>query len=197
MLITQPSCAKIGDGRLGFQRARSRGQATARRRHPSGGTLLGRARIRQITHRLADTVGMHKSGPLRYSRDARADLPAPHCRGLARMVGGAAREIERVGALRPRRLWRRPSTTPADRGMFCDLLAQAPLNLNETCPAVRDSLAPTTKSTPSSRSCGDSAQPHPTRLSTSSPPRPHYPARSGRWPTHLRSSGASRRDPRA
>ena len=91
-------------------------------------------------------------------RDARADLPAPHCRGLARMVGGAAREIgedrrlpdredRRVRLLhdtgRPRHVLRPARPGAAEPG-------------TKRVPGSRSapsSSSPTAKSTPSSRSC--------------------------------------------
>lgn len=75
-----------------FERARSADAKLAREE-----AILAAARAeaerrgtREVTLTdIADAVGMHKSGLLRYFRDAGADLPAPHGRGVA-VVGGLA-----------------------------------------------------------------------------------------------------------
>jgi AcrR family transcriptional regulator len=125
-----------------FQRARS---PEAKRRREAAildaARALGAAQgIRQITLTdIAAAVGMHKSALLRYfetreeiflrltadgwrewTRELAADLDGPGDPGPAAVAGAFARTL-------------------AARGMFCDLLAQAPLNLerNVSIEAVR------------------------------------------------------------
>jgi AcrR family transcriptional regulator len=103
---------------------------------------LGAARgIRQITlNDIADTVGMHKSALLRYfetreqiflrlTAEDWQEWSAALRAKLATVAGSPTAESVAAAF----------STTLADRGMFCDLLAQAPLNLerNVSLEAVR------------------------------------------------------------
>jgi len=127
----------------GFQRARS---AEAKQQREAAildaATRLGAARgIRQVTLTdIAEAVGMHKSAMLRYF-ETREQI-------FLRLT--AAGWCEWSAALR-RRLGALPPGAPAaavaealadslvERPMFCDLLAQAPLNLerNVSIPSVR------------------------------------------------------------
>ncbi len=135
---------------LEFQRARSTA-AKRQREHAildAARTLGAERRIRQITlTEIADAVGMHKSALLRYfetreqiflrltadgwrewSAALRAELDAMAVPEVA-AEGGAASAAVAVAFAR----------TLAARGFFCDLLAQAPLNLerNVSLEAVR------------------------------------------------------------
>ena len=126
-----------------FQRARS----PAAKQHREDAILaaarsLGAERgIRQITLTdIADAVGMHKSALLRYFetreqiflRLSAADWRewSAAVRAKLEMVGGSATAEAVASAF---------STTLAERPMFCDLLAHAPLNLerNVSLEAVR------------------------------------------------------------
>jgi len=126
-----------------FQRARS----PEAKRHREDAILaaarsLGAERgIRQITLTdIADAVGMHKSALLRYFetreqiflRLTAADWRewSAALRATLELVGGSPTADAVASAF---------STTLADRPMFCDLLAQAPLNLerNVSLEAVR------------------------------------------------------------
>ena len=175
-----------------FQRARSP-EAKQQREVAilAGARSLGAKRgIRQITLTdIADAVGMHKSAMLRYFETREQiflRLTAEDWREWSEVLRA---KLERIGSPTAKSVASAFSTTLADRGMFCDLLAQAPLNLerNVSLEAVRESSSsPTTKSTQSSRSCDGSCPASPNETaSTSSPPRPRCPAPSGRWPTQL------------
>jgi AcrR family transcriptional regulator len=124
-----------------FQRARS--PAAKRQREDAilaAARSLGAERgIRQITLTdIADAVGMHKSAMLRYF-ETREEI-------FLRLT---AEDWQEWSAALRAKLERGPgsaetvaaafSTTLAARGMFCDLLAQAPLNLerNVSLEAVR------------------------------------------------------------
>ena len=124
-----------------FQRARS----PEAKQHREDAILtaarsLGAERgIRQITLTdIADGVGMHKSALLRYFETREQiflRLTAEDWREWsaalrAKLVGGSPTAESVACAF---------STTLAERGMFCDLLAQAPLNLerNVSLEAVR------------------------------------------------------------
>jgi AcrR family transcriptional regulator len=126
-----------------FQRARS----PEAKQHREDAILaaarsLGAKRgIRQITLTdIADTVGMHKSALLRYF-ETREQI-------FLRLTADDWREWSAALRVKLERFGGSPtaetvasafSTTLADRGMFCDLLAQAPLNLerNVSLKAVR------------------------------------------------------------
>lgn len=124
-----------------FQRARS--PEAKRQREDAilaAARSLGAERgIRQITLTdIADAVGMHKSAMLRYfetREEIFLRLTAEDWRewsaALRAKLEGGRGSAEAVAAAF--------STTLAARGMFCDLLAQAPLNLerNVSLEAVR------------------------------------------------------------
>ena len=131
------------DGCLGFPEGpQSRGQATARRRHPGSGTFARRQRgIRQITLTdIADAVGMHKSAMLRYFETREQIFLRLTAEDWQEWSAALRAKLERVGGSpAAENVAAAFSTTLADRGMFCDLLAQAPLNLerNVSLEAVR------------------------------------------------------------
>jgi AcrR family transcriptional regulator len=126
----------------GFQRARS----TAAKRWREAAILaaarrLGAERgIRQVTLTdIADTVGMHKSALLRYF-ETREEiflcLTAQEWRAWSSSVRG---QLETLADPTPAAMAAAFASTLASRGAFCDLLAQAPLNLerNVSVQAVR------------------------------------------------------------
>jgi AcrR family transcriptional regulator len=125
-----------------FQRARSP-EAKQQREDAilAAARLLGAKRgIRQITLTdIADAVGMHKSAMLRYFETREQiflRLTAEDWREWSEVLRA---KLERIGSPTAKRVASAFSTTLADRGMFCDLLAQAPLNLerNVSLEAVR------------------------------------------------------------
>jgi AcrR family transcriptional regulator len=117
----------------GFQRARSAGAKQQREEAIlAAAAQLGAERgIRQVTLTdIADAVGMHKSAMLRYfetreqiflrlTADGWRDWSAALRRELGRLASGAT----------PAAVARAFARSLTDRPMFCDLLAQAPLNL--------------------------------------------------------------------
>jgi AcrR family transcriptional regulator len=125
-----------------FQRARSP-EAKQQREDAilaAARSLGARRGIRQITLTdIAEAVGMHKSALLRYF-ETREQI-------FLRLTAEAWREwsmvlrakLERIGSPTAKNVAAAFSTTLTDRGMFCDLLAQAPLNLerNVSLEAVR------------------------------------------------------------
>jgi AcrR family transcriptional regulator len=125
-----------------FQRARSP-EAKQQREDAilAAARVLGAKRgIRQITLTdIADAVGMHKSAMLRYFETREQiflRLTAEDWREWSEVLRA---KLERIGSPTAKRVASAFSTTLADRGMFCDLLAQAPLNLerNVSLEAVR------------------------------------------------------------
>src|ERR1700694_5682537 len=131
--------------------------------------------IRQITLTdIADAVGMHKSALLRYFETREQIFLRLTAEDWREWSAALRAKLERVGGSpTAENVASAFSTTLADRGMFCDPLAPS-------------SSSPPTKSTPSSRSCGGSCPASPNEAaSTSSPPRPHCRAHSGKWPTPL------------
>jgi AcrR family transcriptional regulator len=114
----------------GFQRARSAEAKAVREKGilDAARTLSARRGIREITLTdIADEVGMHKSAMLRYF-ETREEI-------FLRLTADGWREWTPIIAKRARE-----STTTADvaaafastlaeRGTFCDLIAQAPMNL--------------------------------------------------------------------
>jgi AcrR family transcriptional regulator len=125
-----------------FQRARSP-EAKQQREDAilAAARLLGAKRgIRQITLTdIADAVGMHKSAMLRYFETREQiflRLTAEDWREWSEVLRA---KLEGIGSPTAKRVASAFSTTLADRGMFCDLLAQAPLNLerNVSLEAVR------------------------------------------------------------
>jgi AcrR family transcriptional regulator len=126
----------------GFQRARSAAAKQAREAAilDAARRLGGERGIREITLTgIAEAIGMHKSALLRYfetreqiflrlTADGWQDWSAALRAGLEDLPAPSAGPVAAVFA-----------GTLADRGMFCDLLAQAPLNLerNVSLEAVR------------------------------------------------------------
>jgi AcrR family transcriptional regulator len=126
-----------------FQRARSP-EAKQQREDAilAAARSLGAKRgIRQITLTdIADAVGMHKSAMLRYFETREQiflRLTAEDWREWSAVLRA---KLERIGSSTAKSVASAFSTTLADRGMFCDLLAQAPLNLerNVSLEAVRE-----------------------------------------------------------
>jgi AcrR family transcriptional regulator len=126
-----------------FQRARSP-EAKQQREDAilAAARVLGAKRgIRQITLTdIADAVGMHKSAMLRYFETREQiflRLTAEDWREWSEVLRA---KLERIGSPTAKSVASAFSTTLADRGMFCDLLAQAPLNLerNVSLEAVRE-----------------------------------------------------------
>src|ERR1700730_6180962 len=96
--------------------------------------------IRQIPLTdLADTVGMHKSAVLRYFETREQIFLRLTAEGWREWSAALRAKLERIGSPTAKTVASAFSTTLADRGMFCDLLAQAPLNLerNVSLEAVR------------------------------------------------------------
>jgi AcrR family transcriptional regulator len=125
-----------------FQRARSP-EAKQQREDAilAAARSLGAKRgIRQITLTdIADAVGMHKSALLRYFETREQiflRLTADDWREWSAVLRA---KLERIGSPTAKTVASAFSTTLADRAMFCDLLAQAPLNLerNVSLEAVR------------------------------------------------------------
>jgi AcrR family transcriptional regulator len=127
-----------------FQRARS---AEAKQLRESAileaaRTLGGGRGIRQITlTEIAEAVGMHKSALLRYfetreeiflrlTADGWREWSAALRAELEGLKGAEGAEgVKGVAAATPAAVAEVFASTLADRGLFCDLLAQAPLNL--------------------------------------------------------------------
>jgi len=126
-----------------FQRARSP-QAKQQREDAilAAARALGAERgIRQITLTdIADKVGMHKSALLRYFETREQIFLRLTAEGWREWTAALRARLDRIGSPTAKTVASAFSTTLADRGMFCDLLAQAPLNLerNVSLEAVRD-----------------------------------------------------------
>jgi AcrR family transcriptional regulator len=126
-----------------FQRARS----PEAKQHREDAILaaarsLGAERgIRQITLTdIADTIGMHKSALLRYFETREQIFLRLTAQDWQEWSAALRAELERIdGSPTAEAVAAAFSTTLADRAMFCDLLAQAPLNLerNVSLEAVR------------------------------------------------------------
>jgi AcrR family transcriptional regulator len=126
-----------------FQRARS----PEAKQHREDAILaaarsLGAERgIRQITLTdIADTIGMHKSALLRYFETREQIFLRLTAEDWREWSAALRAELERIdGSPTAEAVAAAFSTTLADRAMFCDLLAQAPLNLerNVSLEAVR------------------------------------------------------------
>jgi AcrR family transcriptional regulator len=125
-----------------FQRARS----TAAKQVRESAILdaarrLGAERgIRQITlTEIAEAVGMHKSALLRYFETREQIFLRLTADGWREWSAALRAELEGLAAPAPAAVARAFASTLAARGLFCDLLAQAPLNLerNVSLEAVR------------------------------------------------------------
>ncbi|MDT7761864.1 MAG: hypothetical protein QOC63_1284 [Mycobacterium sp.] len=126
-----------------FQRARS----PEAKQHREDAILaaarsLGAERgIRQITLTdIADAIGMHKSALLRYFETREQIFLRLTAQDWREWSAALRAELERIdGSPTAEAVASAFSATLADRGMFCDLLAQAPLNLerNVSLVAVR------------------------------------------------------------
>jgi AcrR family transcriptional regulator len=97
--------------------------------------------IRQITLTdIADAVGMHKSALLRYFETREQIFLLLTAEEWREWSAALRAKLERAsGSPTPETVASAFAGTLADRGMFCDLLAQAPLNLerNVSLEAVR------------------------------------------------------------
>jgi AcrR family transcriptional regulator len=115
-----------------FQRARS----PEAKQHRED-TILAAARslgakrgIRQITlTEIGDTVGMHKSALLRYFETREQIFLRLTAEDWREWSAALRAKLERIGSPTAKTVASAFSKTLADRGIFCDLLAQAPLNL--------------------------------------------------------------------
>ena len=126
-----------------FQRARS---PEAKRQREAA--ILDAARelgarqgIRQITlTEIAAAVGMHKSALLRYFETREEIFLRLTAEGWHEWTGVLAARIRMLPDAGPADIAKAFAATLAARGMFCDLLAQAPLNLerNVSIEAVRE-----------------------------------------------------------
>jgi AcrR family transcriptional regulator len=125
-----------------FQRARS----PEAKQHREDAILaaarsLGAERgIRQITLTdIADAVGMHKSALLRYFETREQIFLRLTAEDWREWSAALRSKLERIGSPTAKTVASAFSTTLADRTMFCDQLAQAPLNLerNVSLEAVR------------------------------------------------------------
>jgi AcrR family transcriptional regulator len=126
----------------GFQRARS---ADAKRLREASILEAARRRgaergIRQVTlTEIADAVGMHKSALLRYFETREEIFLRLTEEGWREWSGELRAELEALVDPTPAAIVSLLASTLAARGAFCDLLAQAPLNLerNVSVEAVR------------------------------------------------------------
>ena len=115
-----------------FQRARS---AAAKQLRESAileaARVLGAERgIRQITlTEIAEAVGMHKSALLRYFETREEIFLRLTADGWREWSAALRAELEGLAAPAPAAVADAFARTLAARGLFCDLLAQAPLNL--------------------------------------------------------------------
>jgi AcrR family transcriptional regulator len=83
---------------------------------------------------------MHKSALLRYFETREQIFLRLTAEGWREWTAALRARLDRIGSPTAKTVASAFSTTLADRGMFCDLLAQAPLNLerNVSLEAVRD-----------------------------------------------------------
>jgi AcrR family transcriptional regulator len=125
-----------------FQRARSaeakqQREAAILRSARALGTERG---IRQITLTdIAEAVGMHKSAMLRYFETREEIYLRLTADGWREWSAALRTELEELAAATPAAVAGVFASTLVARGLFCDLLAQAPLNLerNVSLDAVR------------------------------------------------------------
>ena len=126
-----------------FQRARS---PEAKRQREAAildaARALGARRgIRRVTLTdIAAEAGMHKSALLRYFETREEIFLRLTAAGWQEWTPALAARLRELAAPSPALVARAFAATLAERGMFCDLLAQAPLNLerNVSTDAVRD-----------------------------------------------------------
>ena len=126
----------------GFQRARS----TAAKRLREVAILEAASRlgaeegIRQVTlTEIAEAVGMHKSALLRYFETREEIFLRLTAEGWREWSSALRAALEALNEQTPAAIAAAFASTLAERGGFCDLLAQAPLNLerNVSAEAVR------------------------------------------------------------
>jgi AcrR family transcriptional regulator len=125
-----------------FQRARS---AEAKQRREAAILAAARALgadrgIRQITLTdIAEAVGMHKSAMLRYFETREEIFLRLTADGWREWSAALRAELEELTAATPAAVAGVFASSLVARGLFCDLLAQAPLNLerNVSLDAVR------------------------------------------------------------
>jgi AcrR family transcriptional regulator len=121
-----------------FQRARS---AAAKQLRESAildaARALGAQRgIRQVTlTEIAEAVGMHKSALLRYFETREEIFLRLTADGWREWSAAQRAELDRLATPDPAAVAGAFASTLAARGIFCDLLAQAPLNLERNVSA--------------------------------------------------------------
>jgi len=126
-----------------FQRARS-DEAKRRREEAildAARTLGARDGIRRVTLTdIAAAVGMHKSAMLRYFETREQIFLRLTAIGWREWSAALRAELDARDAATPVEVAGAFARTLSERGMFCDLLAQAPLNLerNVSADSVRD-----------------------------------------------------------
>ncbi|MGH9120863.1 MAG: TetR family transcriptional regulator, partial [Acidimicrobiales bacterium] len=126
----------------GFQRARSPAAKGLREAAIlEAARRLGAERgVRQVTlTEIADAVGMHKSALLRYFETREEIFLRLTAEGWREWSGALRTELGMLAEPTPAAVASLFAGTLARRGAFCDLLAQAPLNLerNVSVEAVR------------------------------------------------------------
>lgn len=125
-----------------FQRARSTAAKQLRETAIlDAARALGAERgIRQITlTEIAEAIGMHKSALLRYFETREQIFLRLTADGWREWSAALRGELDRLTTPAPATVAQVFASTLAARGLFCDLLAQAPLNLerNVSLEAVR------------------------------------------------------------
>ncbi|MCU1412920.1 MAG: TetR family transcriptional regulator [Microbacteriaceae bacterium] len=127
----------------GFQRARS--DAAKHEREDSilaAAAALGAERgIRQVTLTdIAEAVGLHKSALLRYFETREQIFLRLTAAGWREWSPALRTSLDALAHPTPEKVARVLASSLADRPMFCDLLAQAPLNLerNVSLESVRE-----------------------------------------------------------
>jgi AcrR family transcriptional regulator len=125
-----------------FQRARSSAAKQAREAAilESARRLGAEQGIRQITLTdIATAVGMHKSAMLRYFETREEIFLRLTADGWREWSAALRARLDAAEEMSPAAVGTTFAATLAERGMFCDLLAQAPMNLerNVSVEAVR------------------------------------------------------------
>lgn len=125
-----------------FQRARSSAAKQAREEAilESARRLGSDLGIRQITLTdIATAVGMHKSAMLRYFETREEIFLRLTADGWREWSAALRARLDAADEMSPAAVGSTFAATLAERGMFCDLLAQAPMNLerNVSVDAVR------------------------------------------------------------